>query len=197
METTEIILIRHGETAENLQGILQGHLDTVLNANGIAQAEAAARRLKREAPFQALYSSDLKRAAMTAEIIAGYLRLPVNLNPRLREWHLGEYEGWGDSGGISTAGGGGSESHRGRKCGQAGSHCHAWRCAAFDFPLRGRRNRIMQSVAAFKQHRLPPDRQARFRVWPDSPDFQIVKTDELEIFAGAQSRALQHVQHSE
>ncbi len=93
METTEIILIRHGETAENLQGILQGHLDTVLNANGIAQAEAAARRLKREAPFQALYSSDLKRAAMTAEIIAGYLRLPVNLNPRLREWHLGEYEG--------------------------------------------------------------------------------------------------------
>ena len=93
METTEIILIRHGETAENLQGILQGHLDTVLNANGIAQAEAAARRLKREAPFQALYSSDLKRAVMTAEIIAGYLRLPVNLNPRLREWHLGEYEG--------------------------------------------------------------------------------------------------------
>ena len=62
---TELIVVRHGETAWNADGRIQGHLPTALNARGMRQAEAVAARLAGEA-FDALYSSDLKRAMQTA-----------------------------------------------------------------------------------------------------------------------------------
>lgn len=91
MATTEFTLIRHGQTAENIEGRLQGHFDSRLDETGLAQAEAAARRLAGE-HFDFLYSSDLQRARKTAEIIAAELNMDVIPVRELREWHLGELE---------------------------------------------------------------------------------------------------------
>ena len=57
-----IYIVRHGETNENRQGIMQGQLNTKLNAAGIEQAQLAANALER-VPFQKAFSSDLDRAA--------------------------------------------------------------------------------------------------------------------------------------
>ncbi len=89
---TEFILIRHGQTRENLAGILQGQRDTPLDELGIMQAECAARRLHKE-KIDAVYSSDLGRAMKTAEIIAESHQVQVTPCPALREWNLGELEG--------------------------------------------------------------------------------------------------------
>ena len=62
-----IYIVRHGETDENRQGIMQGHLDTKLNAAGIEQAEFAANALER-VPFQRAFSSDLDRAAKVRHV---------------------------------------------------------------------------------------------------------------------------------
>ena len=56
-----IYIIRHGETDENKQGILQGQLDTVLNVNGLRQAQQVAEALQ-SIQFDVAFSSDLERA---------------------------------------------------------------------------------------------------------------------------------------
>lgn len=95
--TTEFIVVRHGETDENLKSILQGQSDTQLNALGIRQAKCVAERLKHE-HLDLIYSSDLKRAMRTAELIAEPHKLPVFPLRALREWNLGVLQGrkWDD-----------------------------------------------------------------------------------------------------
>jgi probable phosphoglycerate mutase len=88
---TEFVIIRHGETVENLAGIIQGHYDSSLNEVGMQQAEAVAERLKNE-PFDVFYSSDLRRAVHTAEAIARKNGMAFETLPELREWHLGVLE---------------------------------------------------------------------------------------------------------
>ncbi len=89
---TELILIRHGETAWNAEHRIQGHLDSPLNDEGLAQALLLGERLGRE-PFDHFYSSDLGRALQTAQPIADRSgRRPVN-EPRLRERNLGVFQG--------------------------------------------------------------------------------------------------------
>ena len=61
MPTAKIYFIRHGETDENRLGLIQGHLDTDLNAIGLEQSEVVANELQ-SIPFDAGFSSDLKRA---------------------------------------------------------------------------------------------------------------------------------------
>jgi probable phosphoglycerate mutase len=92
MATTQVILVRHGETDWNVSGRLQGHSDTPLNAAGKIQAARVAQRLGRET-VQALYSSDLARAFETATIIGQQLALPVVVSQRLRERRYGVWEG--------------------------------------------------------------------------------------------------------
>jgi 2,3-bisphosphoglycerate-dependent phosphoglycerate mutase len=92
MDTTRIILVRHGETDWNATGRIQGHNDTPLNDVGRQQARRVARRLARE-PVRALYSSDLARAFETATIIGEPLGLTVVTSPRLRERRYGAWEG--------------------------------------------------------------------------------------------------------
>lgn len=58
----QIIIVRHGETQYNKEMLIQGHLDTPLNANGIAQAMVVAKALARTCRFDEIYSSDLQRA---------------------------------------------------------------------------------------------------------------------------------------
>ena len=91
-KTTELIVVRHGETVWNEIGKQQGWLDTELNEIGRAQAQAIADSLTDE-HFDALYSSDLGRAMQTAEIIGERLALDILTDTRLRERNLGIMQG--------------------------------------------------------------------------------------------------------
>lgn len=92
MERTQVIIIRHGETEWNIANIRQGHLDSPLTAEGVAQARALAQRLVRER-FRVIYSSDLGRAMQTARIIADATGHEIISDARLRERHLGIFQG--------------------------------------------------------------------------------------------------------
>ncbi|TVU05532.1 hypothetical protein EJB05_48698, partial [Eragrostis curvula] len=94
-EFTEVVIVRHGETSWNASRIIQvGHLDAELNDIGRQQAVAVAHRLSKEVKAAAIYSSDLKRAAETAETIARVCSLPnVVFDPALRERHIGDLQG--------------------------------------------------------------------------------------------------------
>ena len=86
-----IFLIRHGETALNASRTLQP-ADTPLSPRGLAQAAAIANRLV-EAGVVAIVSSDLPRAAQTAQAIADACRLPVRWEPLLHERNYGDLRG--------------------------------------------------------------------------------------------------------
>jgi 2,3-bisphosphoglycerate-dependent phosphoglycerate mutase len=92
MDRTQVIIVRHGQTLWNLQLIRQGHLDSPLTERGIAQAKALGERLARET-FSALYSSDLGRAVQTAQMIAAATGHEIVTDERLRERHLGIFQG--------------------------------------------------------------------------------------------------------
>ena len=89
---TELILVRHCETAWNRERRMQGQTDTPLSSRGVAQAEALGQRFLTIA-FDALYSSDLKRAQDTALAISRSCGKPVGLDPGLRERTFGIFEG--------------------------------------------------------------------------------------------------------
>jgi 2,3-bisphosphoglycerate-dependent phosphoglycerate mutase len=89
---TRICLVRHGETEWNAERRIQGQIDIALNETGLRQAMAAGRWLK-PAGIVALYSSDLRRAWKTAELIGGELGLaPVPVR-EMRERRYGVFEG--------------------------------------------------------------------------------------------------------
>ena len=92
MQRTQLIIVRHGQTEWNIKGIRQGNLDSRLTEKGMAQAKALAQRLTRE-HFTALYSSDLGRAVQTAEEVASVTGHEIITDPRLRERHLGIFQG--------------------------------------------------------------------------------------------------------
>lgn len=91
MQRTLLCIVRHGETAWNAEGRVQGQLDVPLNEAGLAQARAVAAALEGER-FTAIYSSDLVRVTQTAEFSAQKLGLPVRLDARLRERHYGMFQ---------------------------------------------------------------------------------------------------------
>lgn len=92
MLPTQIVLIRHGETAWNAEKRLQGHIDIALNEEGLRQADALAEALAGER-FDAVVSSDLQRARQTAEAVAGRHGLAVLEDADLRERCYGGFEG--------------------------------------------------------------------------------------------------------
>ncbi|MEM5773904.1 MAG: histidine phosphatase family protein, partial [Anaerolineaceae bacterium] len=89
---TELWLVRHGETIWNQEGRLQGSIDIELNEGGVEQARRLAEQLK-DTEFQSIYSSPLKRAHKTAEMIAACAGQTVQVDPRLVEVRMGEWEG--------------------------------------------------------------------------------------------------------
>lgn len=91
-QAVRIIAIRHGETAWNALGRIQGHTDIGLNDNGHAQAQQVAQALSGEA-LDAIYSSDLQRAWQTAQAIAAVTAAPLHAEPGLRERCFGSFEG--------------------------------------------------------------------------------------------------------
>jgi broad specificity phosphatase PhoE len=92
--TTLVTLVRHGETAANLEGVWHGSIDSALTPRGHQQAERVAEHLARtRRDARALYASPLARARDTARPIAERLGLATAVERDLREYHLGEWEG--------------------------------------------------------------------------------------------------------
>lgn len=92
MTIRRMVLLRHGQTDYNVAGRMQGHIDSVLTDVGRAQAAAAAPVVAGLAA-DLMISSDLTRAVDTSEIVSSVSGLPVKLDERLRETHLGEWQG--------------------------------------------------------------------------------------------------------
>ncbi len=89
----EILLLRHGETDWNLQGRCQGVSDLDLNSSGLRQAQEVARNLHR-APIAGIYSSNMRRAIQTAELVRQHhTDLPVLIDRDFRELDHGYLEG--------------------------------------------------------------------------------------------------------
>lgn len=91
---SDLWLVRHGQTDWNLAGRWQGQSPRAPGLNEAGREQALALRSQLAGKqFAAIYSSDLLRARQTAELLAEPLGLPVNLDPRLREMDLGDWEG--------------------------------------------------------------------------------------------------------
>lgn len=89
---TTIILVRHGETEWNIEEIFRGRIDVELNETGRRQARLVAEYL-RDFQIDAVYSSPLRRALATAELIAGYHGLEVRVSGGLIDLDFGEWQG--------------------------------------------------------------------------------------------------------
>jgi broad specificity phosphatase PhoE len=89
---TTIAMVRHGETAWNRENRFQGHADPRLTAAGRRQAHELARDLP-ASRFAALYSSPLRRALETAEILGATIDVPVSISESLREVDVGSWQG--------------------------------------------------------------------------------------------------------
>lgn len=87
-----LLLVRHGQTAVNAEGRLQGRLETPLTGRGVEQARWVATAIAALEPV-ALVSSPLRRARETAEAIAAATGLGIEIDERLSELHYGDWEG--------------------------------------------------------------------------------------------------------
>jgi len=93
MSSTRFVVVRHGETAWNAQGRIQGHLDSPLNEEGLAQALLVGERLARE-PIDLIYCSDLGRVLQTVQPLVDRTGLEPRRQEALRERHLGVFQGF-------------------------------------------------------------------------------------------------------
>lgn len=87
-----LYLVRHGETEWNVLHRIQGQLDSELTENGILESKKQAEKLK-IIEFDAIFSSDLSRAAKTAEILKLDRQLAITTHKALRERTFGEHDG--------------------------------------------------------------------------------------------------------
>ena len=92
MRVRRLVLLRHGQTEYNASSRMQGQLDTDLSDLGRMQAVAAAEVLAKRQPLL-IVSSDLRRALDTALALSERSGLPVSVDTRLRETHLGDWQG--------------------------------------------------------------------------------------------------------
>lgn len=92
MRHRRLLLLRHGQTAYNAASRMQGQLDTELSDLGREQAVAAAAVLAKRQPL-VIVSSDLRRALDTATTLGDRAGVAVTVDERLRETHLGDWQG--------------------------------------------------------------------------------------------------------
>ncbi len=86
--------VRHGETDWNRQCLFQGRQDIPLNENGVLQAKKLAGYLKtKNVKFSCIYSSVLKRAVQTAQVLAENFDLKIEKSDLLKEINFGDLEG--------------------------------------------------------------------------------------------------------
>ena len=92
----KITFARHGQSLANTLHIISNHnLSHPLTEVGRQQAESLSQKLG-EIQFERIYTSPVPRAVETAQILSGALKLPVTIEPALREYDCGELEGRGD-----------------------------------------------------------------------------------------------------
>ena len=89
-----LLLVRHGQSEGNVEGLIQGQLDKPLTDLGRRQALAVAERLKSEGGADRIVASPLARAFATAEAIGEVAGLPVATDERLMEYDFGDVSGW-------------------------------------------------------------------------------------------------------
>lgn len=92
MTIRRLVMLRHGQTHWNASSRMQGQLDTDLTELGREQAAAAAEVLAKRHPLR-IVSSDLRRALDTATALGDRSGQPVDIDTRLRETHLGDWQG--------------------------------------------------------------------------------------------------------
>ena len=92
MRVRRLVMLRHGQTEYNAGSRMQGQLDSELTDLGRAQAVAAAEVLAKRQPVR-IVSSDLHRAYDTAVALGERTGLRVEVDTRLRETHLGDWQG--------------------------------------------------------------------------------------------------------
>ncbi len=93
MNSTHIILVRHGRTAWNKVPHFRGRKEIPLDAFGRRQAEATARRIAASWSVEAVYSSPMGRAQETAQAIARQFDLPVITDEALLDMNFGDWQG--------------------------------------------------------------------------------------------------------
>ena len=91
---TTMIIVRHGQSTGNVEGLYCGQLDFPLTQKGRAQAELAGAYLKETYQIDAIYASDLCRAMQTAEPTARAFGLEIIPDKDLRETCVGEWQGY-------------------------------------------------------------------------------------------------------
>jgi len=87
-----LYLVRHGRTAWNIQGKLQGHADIPLDDVGTSQAVSLGQAFE-SITLDRIFSSDLQRAVLTAEYVSEATGAPITQRPDLRERNFGDWEG--------------------------------------------------------------------------------------------------------
>ena len=87
-----VVVLRHGETTHNADGIWQGQLDSPLSERGLRQADAVGATIAALSPDR-IVTSDLARARLTAESVGRACGIPVELDARFREVHAGGWQG--------------------------------------------------------------------------------------------------------
>jgi probable phosphoglycerate mutase len=92
MRIRRLVMLRHGQTEYNAGSRMQGQLDTELSDLGRDQAVAAAEILAKRQPW-VVVSSDLRRALDTAVSLGERAGMQVRVDTRLRETHLGDWQG--------------------------------------------------------------------------------------------------------
>jgi glucosyl-3-phosphoglycerate phosphatase len=96
MRVRRLVMLRHGQTEWNAGNRMQGQLDTDLSELGRAQAVAVAEVLAKRHPLL-IVSSDLRRAYDTAAVLTERTGSPLVVDERLRETHLGDWQGMNHS----------------------------------------------------------------------------------------------------
>lgn len=98
---TELIFVRHGQTAANIAGLLVGRQDVLLTDLGHQQAERAAERVERMQP-ESLITSPLQRTLQTAAPIAARTALLPKVEDDIAEFSFGDFEGWSEREALSA-----------------------------------------------------------------------------------------------
>lgn len=90
--STQVLLVRHGQSLGNAEGRFGGHTATPLSSRGRKQARTTAKALATES-ISAIYSSDLERATQTAKPLSRFTHLPIHATEAFRERSVGVMEG--------------------------------------------------------------------------------------------------------
>jgi probable phosphoglycerate mutase len=89
----KFLMIRHGQSEANFTGCFAGHIDSPATELGVKQAQLSAAYIAENYKVDAVYSSDLKRAAVVGEIVAAATGLMMRPDPKLREINAGVWQG--------------------------------------------------------------------------------------------------------